>query len=186
MTPFEAALGARFHHLNPQLRQLHGGRAPNWAGQVTVTAASGMLGRAIARRAGFPSEMQAAPFQISILAQDDGSEVWHRDFDGHVLRSRLWYDAETGDLREKLGPATVVLRPQVRADTLNIHLGKTCILGRWTLPKGLALRSDIAIWQDEAGRYRFDIKASMSGIGQIIAYEGWLRPATQSRFVAQG
>ena len=184
MTPFETVLGPRFHHLMPQLRQLHGARAPLWRGQVSVQTASGLLGRAIARFGGFPSAMQKAPMTIHIAPQQGGSEIWTRDFDGHVLKSTIWVDEATGDLRETIGPASFILRPQVRADTLHVHLGKTLLFGRWTLPKGLAVKSDSSIWQDEAGRYRFDIKASLSGLGQFMRYEGWLRPEMQSGFVA--
>ncbi len=186
MTPFETALGARFHHLMPQLRQLHGGRAPKWKGQVSVSAASGLLGRKIAQWAGFPGAMQKAPLSIEIKSHPDGSETWIRNFGGHILASKLWVDNSSGDLLETLGPATITMRPEVRADCLHVHLGKTLLFGKWTLPKGLALKSESMIWQDEAGRYRFDIKASLSGFGQIVAYEGWLRPEMQSGFVDAG
>lgn len=184
LTPFEQVLGARFHHLMPQLRQLHGARAPSWAGQVTVTGAPTWAGRLVARFAGFPAEMQKAPFTLAIKAgAKEGTETWQRSFDGHELTSQIWIDEKTGQMREKIGAVMVELVPVVKVDALHIDVEAAWLLGSLRLPASLTPQSHVVIWQDEAGRYRFDIGAQIPMIGHLIRYEGWLRPAEASRFV---
>lgn len=183
MTPYETALGARFHHLMPQLRQLHGARVPEWRGQVSVTRGAGLAGLA-ARLAGLPSDMDMAPCMLRIEPQADGSEQWTRDFGGQGLSSVLWYDADAGDLMERMGPVLCTMEAEVRADTLHLSVRRGLLYGKWPLPGGLSPNVRGVVWQDEAGRYRFDIDLELPMLGRLLRYEGWLRPARAAEFAA--
>jgi len=184
LSPFEAALGNRFHHLMPQIRQLHGARTRRWSGQVTVTAGQSRLGRWAARLAGFPPAMDREEFSLHIDDGKSGTEVWHRAFGSRTTTSHLWWDADAGALREKVGPITYVLVPSVAEDRLILTVEDTKLLGRWALPSFLAPASHVKVWQDEAGRYRFDISAEAKLTGPLIRYQGWLRPDETGRFGA--
>lgn len=184
MSPFETALGPRFHHLMPQIRQLHGARTRCWSGQVTVTAAQGRLGRWAARLAGFPTAMDRGEFSLRIDTDANGAEDWRRAFGSHITTSSLWWDASAGLLREKVGPITYVLVPSVVEDRLILAVKDTKLFGRWALPSFLAPGSQVKIWQDEAGRYRFDISAFSKLTGPLIRYHGWLRPDEAGAFGA--
>jgi len=184
VSPFEAALGPRFHHLMPQIRQLHGARTRRWSGQVTVTAAPGRLGRWAARLAGFPAAMERADFSLRIDDTGQGTEVWRRVFGTRSMTSRLWWDDAAGLLRETVGPVSYVLVPSVAEDRLLLRVQDTKLFGRWTLPSFVALASQVKIWQDEAGRYRFDISAVSKFTGPLIRYHGWLRPDEAGAFGA--
>ena len=180
MTPFESALGARFHHLQPQIRQLHGGRAPDWAGDVTVRRSGGVLGWFVARLSGFPESMDKAPFKIRVEPTENG-ERWLRLFGQTQTVSTLGWTKE-GGLQETLGPIQLDLTASVKADSLLVQVANARIFATVLLPNFLTPKTSAKIWQDEAGRYRFDIKASFPLIGQVLHYEGWLRPATASAF----
>ena len=55
-------------------------------------------------------------------------------------------------------------------------------LTRWTvfglrLPLALAPRIEAREWQDEAGRFRFDVAVALPLAGEVVHYTGWLVPA---------
>ena len=52
-------------------------------------------------------------------------------------------------------------------------------VGAWVflgLPRFLAPRSDTREYQDEQGRFRFDVRLSLPLIGLLAHYRGWLMP----------
>lgn len=176
-SPFERALGAQFHRLAPQVRQLHGGRVSEWRGQVSVAHGRGGMA-ALARRAGgFPPAMERAPFALSVEPSRDGAEIWIRSFDGFETRSRLWHDPQTGQLLEQFGAVTCALSPTEKLDALQIQVDGGWLWRRVPLPGPVVPRSEVSVWQDEAGRYRFDISAGLQWGGPVIHYQGWLRAA---------
>jgi len=182
MTPFETVLGAQFHHLNAQIRQLHGGRAPVWRGQVSVETGRGLLSRLAARLAGLPPQMENAPFVIGIEGHADGTETWTRQFGAHRTRSRIAAGADGTHLEESFGAVQLRLLAQVKVDALHVSVSEAHAFGV-RVPGALTPRSACNIWQDEAGRYRFDIKATLGTRTPIVRYFGWLRPDVQSAFV---
>ena len=178
MSPFEAALGDRFHLLGSQVRQLHGRRATKWSGQVTVSAAPNPIARMIGKFVSFPPAMDNAPFTLE-LTQTDAGEQWRRSFDGHDTVSVLRH--VDGDiLEETFGPVTLHMRPKVKVEQLACDVLGAKLFGKISVPAALVPSSDVAVWQDEAGRYRFDIKGRYPILGGAIRYRGWLLPAEAS------
>lgn len=181
-SPLESVLGARFHHLMPQLRQLHGGRALNWKGQATVDAPRSPVARLLARLFGLPAETQKAPIAFDITPQPDGSETWQRHFADCTMVSSLRAGTDGTALEERFGPVTLIMVPEVREDRLNFVCKGAYLGGKLRLPGFLTPRAKAVIWQDEAGRYRFDIASELPLIGRLTRYQGWMRPDTASAF----
>lgn len=175
MSPFETALGERFHLLPPQVRQLHGRRTARWTGQVTVSVAPNPLARLLGKIVSFPPAMEKAPFALELTQSEEG-EVWRRTFDGHETTSVLQF-REPDLLVETFGPVRLVMRPSVKVDQLTCDVQAAWLFGRVSIPAALVPRSDVTVWQDEAGRYRFDIKGRYPLLGGAIRYRGWLLPA---------
>ena len=174
-TPFERALGDRFHRLAPQVRQLHGGIKPSWRGQVTVSHGAGWRAAAARRLGGFPPAMDRAPFALRIARTGEGRDTWHRDFDGFETRSDLWFDAATGRMMERFGAVTCTLSAREDRDALHVAVEAARLHPGPVLPAALVPKSDTVIWQDEAGRYRFDVSARFGARAAVIRYQGWLR-----------
>jgi hypothetical protein len=82
-------------------------------------------------------------------------------------------------LLEKFGPIRFHIKLDVKGEIV-----KWCLLG-WRfyvlpLPRYLVPISNTTEYEDEAGRYHFDIDLSLKGYGRLIAYRGWLVPLIAS------
>lgn len=168
----QSVLGDAFLKLSPTLRQFHSGvgRA-NYHGTVTVRHGNGLF-HMLCRFAGFPGPMQDRPMRMSITAQDN-HELWQRDFDGHVLVSRLRALPDGFSVGERLGPIEVRMRPQVDDGGLYMTVTEVRFLGgpapRWILgPSGGQERSA------PDGAPSFSVSARAKGAGLVIHYEGAL------------
>jgi hypothetical protein len=117
---YKRALGPAFDALPPALQGFHAGPAS----QVFDGHAEMRHGTAIARLcvrlAGFPAGVGRVPLRLTVTRNDDG-EVWERDFGGHVTRSRQWL-AGPGLIAERIGPATVLMRPVVDGPALRLPI----------------------------------------------------------------
>jgi hypothetical protein len=56
-----------------------------------------------------------------------------------------------------------------------MHLRRWSLLGL-RLPRFLAPRIAAREWEDEDGRFRFDVRLGFPLAGEIVHYAGWLRP----------
>jgi len=128
----------------------------------------------VLRAAGFPPNGQDVPVHIKISCNGE-SWVWVRDFGGHETRSNLRFDYRSGCVREQFGTLAVWLRPELHDTGLHIGIKRLTVLGL-PVPQRLLPRSTTREWQDEEGRFRFDVAASAPGLGLLIRYQGWLTP----------
>lgn len=167
---FEQVLGADFARLAPAVQALH--HAGGWyAGRVDVVPAVHPVARLMARVTALPRAMRDAPLQVGI-ARTAAGETWTRNFDGHVMRSRL--STHAGLLREWLGPVRFGFHLRVDDDgALLWRVARVDVLGLLPLPS----RWFDAVHCREAAtgaRYTFEVDAAMPVIGRLVRYTGWL------------
>jgi len=171
-TPLAQVLGARSAGLASSVAALHtvpGHR--RFRGRATVKRGQGW-GLLAAMVAGFPPPMQDAEFLVEVVPEGN-VERWIRRFGRAQTVSVLW--AEGAELRERFGPVTTTLSPEVRPDgTLLMGTGAAAAL-KVPLPGWLAPKGDASVW-DEDGRYVFDIGGYVPLVGRVIHYQGWLQP----------
>lgn len=161
-----------FDRLSPALRQLHGVlRDSGAAGSATVTRGRNPLARLIAATIGFPP---AGEHQLHVsFSENNGEETWTRDFAGRRFHSRLSQRGRT--LVERFGPMRFRFALVREGGGLRMAMrGWSCF--RIPLPLALAPRSDAREWQDEHGRFAFDVPIALPLLGTIVHYRGWLSP----------
>ncbi|HZR34164.1 MAG TPA: DUF4166 domain-containing protein [Nevskia sp.] len=167
---YRRLLGARFDGLPPAVRRLHQpGARFEAAGECRVQRGDNSVARILADSMGMPPAAEHLPLRFSIDC-DGGAEIWRRDFGGHVFTSRMW--AEKGVLCERTPLATLRYDLEVEHGILRMQLRRFSGLGL-PLPRGIW--PTIATAESERdGRYCFDVRASMPGIGLVVRYKGWL------------
>ncbi|WP_237212460.1 DUF4166 domain-containing protein [Ruegeria lacuscaerulensis] len=155
------------------LRQLHNfpGR---YVGRCSVEGGRGWLKKLALRLGRFPPNADDIPVKVKIDRAGQ-AWVWERDFGGHTTRSLLAFDHGSGCVREQMGQLTLWLKPEVSDGRLSIHIRRLSVLGL-RCPAFLLPRSSTVEWQDENGRFRFDVSAEMPLFGPLIRYRGWLAP----------
>ena len=169
---FHRALGDPYMSLPSCVRAVHA-RSGLWRGEAMVDRGHGMLSRLFAWLTRLPPA-GAHPVVVEIVAGQDG-ERWTRRYGAsHAMPSRLWL--ARGMLHERLGPATLRYRMAVENDAIVWRVTGIRILGLLPLPvrwfAGVEARES-----GEDGRYRFDVRARMPGIGLLVHYRGWVEPA---------
>ena len=161
-----------FAALPGAVRRLHEGGA--FAGEAVVEGPEGLLARFVAAAVGFPASAARVPVRVTITPEGDG-EVWQRDFGGRRFRSAMVLSA--AGLEERLG--LFVFRVAVPVDRHGLRVvvsGWHCLGVR--LPLVLAPIGDAVEGQDDEGRFRFDVTVRLPlGLGRVVRYRGWLRPA---------
>lgn len=176
MTPpqplFHPVLGEAYASLPPSVRALHDGSG-RWQGEATVERGRGRLSRLCAWLTRLPPA-GAHPVVVEIVA-GHGGERWTRRYGAaHAMPSRLWI--ARGALCERLGPVTLRYRMTVENDAIVWRVAGIRILGLLPLPAS-AFAGVEARESGEDGRYRFDVRARLPGIGLLVHYRGWLEPA---------
>ncbi|MEM7491542.1 MAG: DUF4166 domain-containing protein [Pseudomonadota bacterium] len=173
MTPLLArAMGDAFATLPAPIQAFHSPDGPTeWRGDVTVETGSTPQARAMSRMCGFPGRRGTMPFGLTITP-DGEEEVWHRDYGGHVLRSRQGLGPD-GTLEERLGPLRIRLQPEAGDGTLRLEV---VALRIGALPAPALLRGQGGGTEgvDAEGRVTFDVESRAPGLGRLIRYHGHL------------
>lgn len=174
---FHAVLGEAYASLPLSVRALHDGSG-RWRGEATVERGRGSLSRLCAWLTRLPPA-GAHPVVVEIVAGHDAAghdgERWTRRYGAaHAMPSRLWI--ASGALCERLGPVTLRYRISVQADAIVWRVAGIRILGLLPLPASVFAGVE-ARESGEDGRYRFDVRAGLPGIGLLVHYRGWLEPA---------
>jgi hypothetical protein len=170
---YERVMGAPFQRLPSAVRTMHELCDGGAAGQGKVERGRNLAARLVGALMRFPPE-GTWPLHVT-FAEHEGRERWTRDFAGHRFSSEL---SRHGNLLvERFGPIRFFFALHAREGSLDM------VLRRWTLfglPMPLALAPKIrAEEREQGGRFRFDVEASLPGIGRIVRYSGWLRPLEQ-------
>jgi Domain of unknown function (DUF4166) len=169
-------LGASFHRLSPQLQGFHDGRAvKRYAGRCTISSGRNWIARVICRVASLPRADHEVPVTVVIERSDaseisEASESWTRRFGAHEMRSVL----RTGrhGLDERFGPIVLTFELIPAADRIEWRLKRARLL---FMPLPAAWFAGCAATEVITdGRYHFDARASITGIGLLVHYKGWL------------
>ncbi|MGB5214857.1 MAG: DUF4166 domain-containing protein [Anderseniella sp.] len=177
---FEENLGREAFEMMPAaLRTLHGhAGVPVWSGRSQVKAAGWFLPRLLAKLFGFPAGGSKIPVTVTVDrdVSEDGSnrETWVRNFSGQRFSSVLQHH-EDGTFRETLGLFSFQLG--LAADRESLVMPVTgWKLGALPLPRFLAPRSRTREYEDELGRFCFDVELTFPVLGLFAHYRGWLMP----------
>ncbi|PZN99473.1 MAG: hypothetical protein DCF30_11650 [Hyphomicrobiales bacterium] len=184
---FRDALGAdSFAALPGPLMALHGADGPPvWRGLASIEAGTHPLARLARRIIGLPPAGHDVPVTVSIertAGPDGNAEIWTRNFGGSRFSSRLSVDA-AGGLWEAFGPIRFRLGLAARGRGLELPVTAARCLGI-PLPRVLLPISDACEHIDEQGRFCFDIRLTLPGLGLLSHYRGWLVPAMPSPSLA--
>lgn len=168
--PFLRALSQK-DTLPAVVRDLHS-QPGRFTGRCSVERGQGVLVALALRLGGFPPSAHDIP--VTVITQAMGEEwSWHRDFNGHRTRSRLTYDPQRGLVRERIGGLTIWMRPGLSSGRLSLEIKELTLFG-CPCPRTLLPHSSTVEWQDDQGRFRFDVSAQVPGLGCLIRYRGWL------------
>jgi hypothetical protein len=171
---YRRLLGPRFDNLPPLVRELHDVTAASvWIGHADVERGRSVASRMVATLFGLPPAGGAQALRVA-FEPVDGREIWTRTFGTSVFRS-LQYE-RNGLLRERVGPSTFVFALDVSSEGLALILEGVRFLGV-PLPRLLA-PTVRTLESERAGRYRFEVEASLPVLGRIVRYEGWLEPGS--------
>lgn len=153
-----------------------GGPITRLKGEATVEGAEKPIGRVLARLFGMPATGGPMPVTVTMRLQEDGSELWVRDFAGQRMASHFT-GLGPGRATERFGPMTFDLSVErEEGDGLIIRI-IGWRLGPLPLPRRLALGSVAREGLDAEGRFTFDVLVRLPWIGRLVHYRGWLREA---------
>lgn len=168
---FGRVLGEGFARLPGPVRTLHLGSGC-WQGEARVERGRGPLAALCAWLTRLPPAGDH-PVRVEIRCDAEGEDWVRRYGRAHAMPSRLW--SRHDRLRERLGP--VVLDYALATDP-------ACLLWRVTAVRCLGcplptrwFAGVVARESAEDGRYRFDVRAALPGIGLLVHYRGWLEAA---------
>ena len=168
-TLYQRILGADFERLPASLRELHArSGVRRYAGEAEASRGAGRLSRLCGRIAGLPPA-HAGAIEVEIDADRHG-ETWIRRFGHGAMRSRL--RERDGLIHERLGPMAFSFALEIVDDG---------VVWRLRSVRALAVRLPLG-WFDgmrahefeHDGRYGFDVRAALPGIGLLVHYRGWL------------
>ncbi len=183
----EAVLGpADFARLAPVVAAFHAVDGEVlWAGEARVDGAANPLAHLVARVVGFPRQADSLPVTVVVERESRGDgrppeETWVRRFGERRFRSRFHMNGQ-GRAFEQFGPFRFEIGFAVdNAGRLAYPVRSWSIAGL-PLPRLLAPRSDTCEWQDEQGRFCFDVGISLPLLGRVVRYRGWLKPVMPAR-----
>lgn len=167
---YRRLLGERFEQLPARVRELHDVTDRSiWAGRADVERGRSLPSRIMATLFGLPPAGRDQALRVTFQVVGE-REIWSRSFGTAVFRS-LQYESG-GLLNERVGPSTFVFALDVSADGMALKLKQVRFLGV-PLPRFLA-PSVFTFESERAGRYRFEVEASLPLLGRIVRYAGWL------------
>jgi hypothetical protein len=167
-------LGSSFERLPPLLRSVHDRRVrKEFSGRCSVESGRNGLARIIQLFASLPRRSNAdLPVHVVIERAETSAsrEIWTRRFGEQRMRTVI--RAGRNGLEEVFGP--IVLRFALTAESDRIVwslVGAKFLF----LPLPAALFAGCRAFETIVdGRYWFDARAHMAGIGLLVHYKGWL------------
>jgi hypothetical protein len=170
-------LGSSFDRLPPLLRSVHDGRARReFSGRCSIESGRNWLARMIQLFASLPRRSDAdVAVHVVIERSERGEnsesrETWTRRFGEHRMQSII--RAGRGALEECFGPIVLRFALTVEPDRIVWTLVGAKLL---FVPLPAALFAGCCAFETIVdGRYRFDARAHIAGIGLLVHYKGWL------------
>jgi hypothetical protein len=170
-------LGSSFDRLPPLLRGVHDARPrKEFSGRCSVTSGNSWLARAIAFFASLPRRSHDDVAVHVVIERSEGREdserreIWTRRFGEQRMQSSIRAGGDA--LEECFGP--IVLRFELTAEPDRIvwQLKGARFL---FIPVPKALFAGCGACETIVdGRYCFDARAGMAGVGLLVHYKGWL------------
>ena len=164
---FRRLLGASYESLPGVVRAVHDAPA-SWHGRCEVVRGRGLLARMIGKVMALPPAGCHQGIRVLIERHGEG-ETWTRCIGGARMRSVLRHDGS--HLVESMGPATFRFAIESEGSRLAWRLRSVRALG---MPLPVRCFAIEASESAEAGRYRFQVRAAVAGVGLLVAYDGIL------------
>jgi len=167
-------LGPAFDRLPPALRGVHDARPrKEFSGRCSVTSGRNWLARTIALLASLPRHSHDDIAVHVVIERGETSELretWTRRFGEQRMQSTL--RPGNGALEERFGPIVLQFDLTAQADRIVWTLQGARFL---FIPVPKALFAGCGAFETIVdGRYWFDARAGMAGIGLLVHYQGWL------------
>ncbi|WP_297589640.1 DUF4166 domain-containing protein [Roseibium sp.] len=177
---FQKALGLEFNALPAPVQSLHTVfDRRTWKGRARISRGTSILGNLLCRFIGFPPENDDTPVTVTIERRGD-REIWQRHFGAKKFKSVLSLrdNEQAGHIRERFGPLQFDIDLRLHENRLHFPVSRGTLFGlplpRWLLPVSEATETA------RDGRFHFDVKLSLPGLGLLVRYQGWLdAPATE-------
>jgi hypothetical protein len=170
-------LGASFERLPALLRGVHDARArKEFSGRCSVDSARSWLARLIALFASLPRRSYDDVAVHVVIERSDGREIsetretWTRHFGEQRMRSIIRRGRD--GLEERFGPIALTFALIAEPDRIVWRLAAARFL---FVPLPRALFAGCGAFETIVdGRYHFDARAGMAGVGLLVHYKGWL------------
>lgn len=173
--PFWHVIRAKGLDVPPAVLALHAGEGEKRLfGHCDITRGTGVLARLALWLAGFPPAGRNVPTRVTINIRDRQS-AWVRDFDAHITRSDLSYDARRQFVTERFGAICLSLSLEADQQALHVAVERLYLFGL-RVPRGLLPISTTTETEDASGRFQFDVSAHAPIVGFLIHYRGVLLP----------
>ena len=167
-------LGPAFDRLPPLLRGVHDARPRReFSGRCSVTSGCNWLARAVALLASLPRSSHEDIAVHVVIERSESSELretWTRRFGEQRMQSIVRPGGNV--LEERFGPIALQFDLTAEADRIVWTLKAVRFLFL-PLPKVLFVGCGASETIVD-GRYWFDARAGMAGIGLLVHYKGWL------------
>ncbi len=176
-------LAGEWAALDPALRHAHADRPMRLVGRASVERGRGWLAGLGARLTRLPGAATELPLEVvldrEVVAPGAGpaAERWERRFGAHpAMTSRL--TTRGGCLVESLGAASLEFRLSAHEGGIRWQAQRLRLFG---LPMPASWCDGIAAAESaHEGRYRFDVRVQLPGIGLVVHYRGELDPAPET------
>jgi Domain of unknown function (DUF4166) len=157
--------------LHPTICEVHGARSPIVLnGRCTIERGRGLGVTLAAWASSLPPASNNVPTTVTITRNNHCNEQWERNFNGHIMRSRLWQQGHL--LAERLGLMTLLFALTEDNGDIIWTVRGARFLGI-PLPTSWFAKST-ARESESNGRYCFDVRVSLPLLGLLIHYCGWL------------
>lgn len=164
-------LGAQFELLEADLHRIHDDRAiKRYAGRCEITRDASAIASLLCFLARLPPPNPDIDVTIVIERTKQG-EMWRRRFGAHAMTSSL--SNQRGLLRERLGAMTLWFELGAERTRIVWRLKDAKLFGWIPVPMRW-LEACEASEHLQDGRYRFEVRAVLKGIGTLVHYRGWL------------
>jgi hypothetical protein len=164
-------LGPHFKLLEPDLQRIHDDRAiKRYAGRCEIARDASAITSLLCALARLPPPSSDSRIEIVIERTKHG-ELWRRRFGAHAMTSSL--SNQRGLLRERLGAMTLRFELQAERSRIVWRLKDAKLFG-WIPVPARWLEACEASEHLQDGRYRFEVRAVLKGIGTLVHYRGWL------------
>lgn len=170
-------LGVSFERLPPLLRSVHDARLrKEFSGRCSIDSGRNWLARVIALLASLPRRSHGDVAVHVVIERSDGSEIaepretWTRRFGEQRMRSIIRPGRD--GLEECFGPIVLMFGLTAEQDRIVWRIKGARFL---FLPLPTALFAGCGAFETIVdGRYCFDARAGIAGIGLLVYYKGWL------------